>query len=73
MPAPYAFREVAPVDQILLAKGQQIPAVCPLGCSGQAKKKLGTEEADEAAVGSGSSMMELIDDQIVKFVCPKGV
>ncbi len=70
---PDAVREIAPVDQILLAESQKIPAVGPLGRSGQTKEKLSTEEADEATIGSGSCMMELVDDQIVKFVGPESV
>ena len=65
---PHAVDEIAAIDEILLAQREQVAAVGPLGCRGQAEQELRTEVGDQLAVGRRGGVVELVDDDVVERV-----
>ncbi len=61
-----AFEKIAPVDEVFAAEREQVASVGALWGSGETEKKLGLEVVDEAPVGAGRGVMELVDDDVVE-------
>ncbi len=62
----HAIHEIAAVDEVLLAQREEVSAVAPLGCRGEAEQELRPEVSDELAVGRGRRVVELVDDDVVE-------
>ena len=58
--------EIAPVDEVLAAEGEEVASVGALGGRGQSQEELGLEVVDEAPVGAGGGVVELVDDDVVE-------
>ena len=63
-----ALDEVAAVDEVLLAQGEEVAAVGALRGGGEAEEELRAEVVDEAPVGRGRGVVELVDDDVVEGV-----
>ena len=63
-----ALHEVAAVDEVLLAQGEEVAPVGALRGGGEAKQELRAEVIDEAPVGRGRGVVELVHDDVVEGV-----
>ena len=63
-----ALDEVAAVDEVLLAEGEEVAAVGALRGGGEAEQELRAEVVDEAPVGRGRGVVELVHDDVVEGV-----
>jgi len=64
----HALDEVAAVDEVLLAQGEEVAAVGALRGGGEAEEELRAEVVDEAPVGRGRGVVELVHDDVVEGV-----
>ncbi len=60
--------EIAPVDEVLLAEGEEVAAVGPLGGGGEAEEEPRPDVVDEGPVGAGGGVVELVHDEVVEGV-----
>ena len=63
-----ALHEVAAVDEVLLAQGQEVAPVGPFRGGGEAEQELRAEVVDEAPPGRGRGVVELVHDDVVEGV-----
>jgi hypothetical protein len=63
-----ALDEVAAVDEVLLAQGEEVAAVGALRGGGEAEEELRAEVVDEAPIGRGRGVVELVHDDVVEGV-----
>ena len=63
-----ALHEVAAVDEVLLAQGQEVAPVGAFRGGGEAEQELRAEVVDEAPVGRGRGVVELVHDDVVEAV-----
>src|SRR5690606_1861083 len=56
----------AAIDQVLLTQCEQVTAVRTLGRRGQAEQEPGLEVIDQAPIGCGRCVVELVDDDVVE-------
>lgn len=64
----HALDQVAAEDQVLLAEGEQVSSVAALGSRRQAQQEPGAEVVDEAPVGLGRRVVELVDHEVVEGI-----
>ena len=60
--------DVAAVDEVLLTQAEEVAAVGALGGGGEAEEEAGVEVVEDAAVGGGRGVVELVHDEVVEVI-----
>ncbi len=71
--SPDALDQVAAVGEVLLAEREQVAPVGALRRGSEAEEEPGAEPVDEAPIGRGGRVVELVDDDVVEGVATEAL